>query len=244
MAQDHVLDSPGNALYPDIPPMRTPSLAFVYRLVAKMHPTNGYDIDNIQGTGVSRSIGHIQSGTVRGPEIEGIVVEDSGADWAERIHSKKVRVFVPSLYSTNNHQIYYKLDARYAIKTSDGHHIFVQARGLFRPGPGVEFDFEDSVDASYSQDQVEYFTHITFEAAGDGPYNWMNGIVAIGALQSFEGAAVIDLGRAVAANLPQTRLIADFLPEIPYAFGREERLLKSCAGLNNQDRHGKQMSAF
>ncbi|KAF5004857.1 hypothetical protein FDECE_8639 [Fusarium decemcellulare] len=155
--------SPGNELYPEIPPMKAPSLEFVYRLVAKMHPTEDYEIENIQGTGVSRSIGHIQSGTVRGPEIEGIVMENSGADWAERIHSKK---------------IYYKLDARYTIRTSDGHHVFVQARGLFRPGPGVE-----------------YFTHITFEAAGGGPYNWMNGIVAIGALQSFQGAAVIDCWR-------------------------------------------------
>ncbi|KAF4457846.1 hypothetical protein FALBO_15119 [Fusarium albosuccineum] len=134
--------SPGNELYPEIPPMRAPSLEFVYRLVAKMHPTDDYEIENIQGTG-----------------------------------------------------IYYKLDARYTIRTLDGHHVFVQARGLFRPGPGVNFDFEDSMEVNYSQDQVEYFTHITFEAAGGGPYNWMNGIVAIGALQSFQGAAVIDCWR-------------------------------------------------
>ncbi|KAK7416362.1 hypothetical protein QQZ08_012019, partial [Neonectria magnoliae] len=47
------------------------------------------------------------------------------------------------------------------------HHIFAQARGLFRSGPGVAFDFEDSLNASYLQDQVEYFTHIMFEAAGN-----------------------------------------------------------------------------
>lgn len=70
--------------------MRAPSLEFVYRLDAKMHPTDGYDISNVMGTGVSRSIGHIQSGTVKGPGIEGVVVENSGADWAEQIHSKKV----------------------------------------------------------------------------------------------------------------------------------------------------------
>ncbi|KAF4442957.1 Outer membrane protein, beta-barrel [Fusarium austroafricanum] len=172
--------SPGNALYPDMPSMRAPGLEFVYRLVAKMHPTNGYDLENIQGTGVTRSIAHIKSGTVKGPGIEGIVVEDSSADWAEQIHSIK---------------IYYKLDARYTIKTNDGHHIFVQARGLFRPGPGIEFQQPDSIDVDYTQDEVEYFTHITFEAAGNSPYNWMNGIVAIGALQSFQGAAVIDCWR-------------------------------------------------
>lgn len=86
-----VQDSPGNKLYPEVPRMRSPHLEFVYRLVAQMHPTDGYDIENVQGTGVSRSIGHIQSGTVRGPGINGIVVENSGADWAERVHSKKVR---------------------------------------------------------------------------------------------------------------------------------------------------------
>ncbi|KAF5675083.1 hypothetical protein FCIRC_7556 [Fusarium circinatum] len=172
--------SPGNQLYPDMPAMRAPGLEFVYRLVAKMHPTNGYDIENIQGTGITRSIAGIESGTVRGPGIEGTLVENSGADWAEQVHSKK---------------IYYKLDARYTIKTNDGHHIFVQARGLFRPGPDIEFSQPDSIDVDYTQDEVEYFTHITFEAAGNSPYNWMNGIVAIGALQSYGGAAVIDCWR-------------------------------------------------
>ncbi|EWY82536.1 hypothetical protein FOYG_14624 [Fusarium oxysporum NRRL 32931] len=172
--------SPGNQFCPDMPAMRAPGLEFVYRLVAKMHPTNGYDIENIQGTGVTRSIAGIESGTVKGPGIEGTLVENSGADWAEQVHSKK---------------IYYKLDARYTIKTNDGHHIFVQARGLFRPGPGIEFSQPDSIDVDYTQDEVEYFTHITFEAAGNSPYNWMNGIVAIGALQSFGGAAVIDCWR-------------------------------------------------
>lgn len=71
--------------------MRAPHLEFVYRLVAKMHPTDKYEMENIQGTGVTRSVGHIQSGTVKGPGINGVVIENSGADWAQRIHSKKVR---------------------------------------------------------------------------------------------------------------------------------------------------------
>ncbi|KAI1028340.1 hypothetical protein LB503_002134 [Fusarium chuoi] len=163
--------SPGNQLYPDMPAMRAPGLEFVYRLVAKMHPTNGYDIENIQGTGITRSIAGIESGTVKGPGIEGTLVENSGADWAEQVHSKKV-----GSASTT-----YK---RRCI-----------ARGLFRPGPDIEFSQPDSIDVDYTQDEVEYFTHITFEAAGNSPYNWMNGIVAIGALQSFGGAAVIDCWR-------------------------------------------------
>lgn len=65
-------------------------MEFVYRLVANMDPANDYDIADIQGTGVTRSVAHIKSGTVKGPGIEGIVVENSGADWAERVHSQKV----------------------------------------------------------------------------------------------------------------------------------------------------------
>lgn len=82
--------SPGNDLYPDLPPMRAPHLEYVYRLVAQMHPVDHYEISNIQGTGISRSIGHIQKGTVKGPRINGVVVENSGADWAQRIHVKNV----------------------------------------------------------------------------------------------------------------------------------------------------------
>lgn len=47
---------------------------------------------------------------------------------------------------------------------------------------------------TFSQDEVEYFTHLTFETA-EGPYNWMNGIVAIGVMSSFEGQACIDCYR-------------------------------------------------
>ncbi|KAF5702088.1 hypothetical protein FGLOB1_9815 [Fusarium globosum] len=136
-----------------------------------MHPTNGYDIENIQGTGITRSIAGIESGTVKGPGIEGTLVENSGADWAEQVNSKKVGS---------------------ASTTYKRRWI---ARGLFRPGPGIEFSQPDSIDVDYTQDEVEYFTHITFEAAGNILYNWMNGIVAIGVLQSFGGAAVIDCWR-------------------------------------------------
>lgn len=71
--------------------MRAPHLEFVYRLVASMHPTDKYELENLQGTGITRSIGHIHKGTVHGPGIKGEVIENSGADWAQRIHTKKVR---------------------------------------------------------------------------------------------------------------------------------------------------------
>ena len=82
----------------------------------------------------------------------------------------------------------------YAIQTDDGHHVLVKANGIFRPGPGVEFDYGEGKEG-FTQDEVEYFTQINFEAAGDGPYNWMNGIVALGTMQMVGKKAVIDCWR-------------------------------------------------
>lgn len=86
--------SPGNTLTPDIPPMRLPHLEHVYRLVADMLPA-GYEIPNIKGTGESRSVVHIAGGTVTGPRIKGKVLENSGADWAVRVRSKRVSSAFP-----------------------------------------------------------------------------------------------------------------------------------------------------
>ncbi|KAK7720788.1 hypothetical protein SLS57_005326 [Botryosphaeria dothidea] len=166
--------SPGNTLTPDIPPMRLPHLEHVYRLVADMLPA-GYEIPNIKGTGESRSVVHIAGGTVTGPRIKGKVLENSGADWAVRVRSKR---------------IFYHLDARYAMLTDDGHHILVNAKGVFRLGPGVPDTGEE--EPTCSQDEAEYFSHLTYEAPGDSPYSWLNGIVAIGVMTIWENKVVID----------------------------------------------------
>lgn len=60
-----------------------------------------------------------------------------------------------------------------------------------------------------TQDDAEYFTHITFEAAGGGsPYDWMNSVIAVGVMTMFEGKPVIDCysltnfpGKGIAAHL-------------------------------------------
>lgn len=46
-----------------------------------------------------------------------------------------------------------------------------------------------------SQDEVEYFSHLTYEAPGDSPYNWMNNIVAVGVMIMWENKVVIDAYR-------------------------------------------------
>lgn len=68
--------------------MRLPHLEHEYRLIADMG--SGYEMPNMRGTGLTRSVGNIAGGTVAGPRITGKVLENSGADWATRVHSKKV----------------------------------------------------------------------------------------------------------------------------------------------------------
>ena len=88
-----------------------------------------------------------------------------------------------------------RLDARYLLRTSDGAHIMVDSRGLFRPGPGTEYskwpDFSGATPRVLTQDDVEFFTHITFQA-GVGKYNWLNGLVCIGALECVGERIVLD----------------------------------------------------
>lgn len=88
------------------------------------------------------------------------------------------------------HQVLSRLHAMYTLRTSDGHNILVKADGIFKEGPGGNFD--PSADMTATQDQVEYFTHIRFEAPGNSPYDWMNDVVAIGVMTMFEGKPIID----------------------------------------------------
>ncbi|KAI4597991.1 hypothetical protein KJ359_003799 [Pestalotiopsis sp. 9143b] len=170
-ATPHV-DSPGNSYSPaeqKIPKMRMPHLRFIYRIVANMS-SDTWAIPNVQQSGVTRMILPIKGGTVKGPRIQGEIIPDSGADWLERVLSR--------------------LHAMYTLRTSDGHNILVKADGIFKEGPGGNFD--PSADMTATQDQVEYFTHIRFEAPGNSPYDWMNDVVAIGVMTMFEGKPIID----------------------------------------------------
>lgn len=69
-----------------------------------------------------------------------------------------------------------KLDARYTVKTTDNHYLYIRANGLYRPGPGTEYAKRVAEDPQYrpppnvSQDEVEFFSHLRIEA-GVGPYN-------------------------------------------------------------------------
>ncbi|WYZ43291.1 hypothetical protein EsH8_VI_000990 [Colletotrichum jinshuiense] len=177
--------SPGNAFSPieiAVPPMRMPHLDFIYRIVCDMD-SNISEIHNVDKTDITRVVLPILSGSVKGPRIEGKIVERSGADWAERVGVDKV---------------FTRLHARYTLKTNDDIFILVDAEGIYRSGPGQK----EKPPSTVSQDEVEYFTHIKFEAPGRSPYNWMNSVVAIGVMTMFEGRPVIDCYRLT--NFPGT----------------------------------------
>lgn len=90
------------------------------------------------------------------------------------------------------------LNARYTLKTDDGHYVLVNAVGKVTAGPNNENQPRAAIkgaSVTMTQDDAEYFTHITFEAPGGSPYNWLNSIVAIGVMIMFEGKPVIDCYR-------------------------------------------------
>lgn len=89
------------------------------------------------------------------------------------------------------------LDARYTIKTDDGHHLYIRAHGLYRPGPGTKYACQVAENplirppATVTQDDVEFFSHLRIEA-GPGKYNWLNGLVCVGVMSCENDRILID----------------------------------------------------
>ncbi|KAL4994090.1 hypothetical protein BDV10DRAFT_197813 [Aspergillus recurvatus] len=172
-------DSPGNAYYPDSPPMRKPGFALLYRLECTMADEE-INVGAPHGPGVIRGTANITGGTFKGPKLEGTVLPLGGADWATVIEG--------------THSM--TLDARYTIKTTDGHYLFVQAHGLYRPGPRTEYARQVTANPqmpppkTVTQDDVEFFSHLRIEAAGE--YNWLNGLICVGVMSCEEDRIIID----------------------------------------------------
>lgn len=169
--------------------MRTPNLSFLYRLECNI--AEEINVGAAHGTGVNRSIMNILEDEIHGPKIKGKVLP-GGADWLTTIEG--------------THSM--TLDARYTVRTDDGHHIFVQAHGLYRPGPGTEYASDVEKNPSMepketvTQDDVEFFSHLRLEA-GDGPYNWLNGLVCTGVMCCTKNRIVIDV--YYLTNFPERR---------------------------------------
>ncbi|RAH74846.1 DUF3237 domain-containing protein [Aspergillus aculeatinus CBS 121060] len=173
--------SPGNAFYPETPPMRRPDLTYLYRLECDIDKDE-INLGPPHAAGVIRSIANIVGGTFKGPGgLSGTVLPLGGADWSTMIEG--------------THSI--TLDARYTAKTDDGHYLYIQAHGLYRPGPGTAYARQVAEDPlsrpppTVTQDDVEFFSHLRIEA-GPGKYNWLNGLVCVGVMTCVEDRIVID----------------------------------------------------
>jgi hypothetical protein len=70
--------------------MRMPHLEFIYRIVAEMDKGGVAPIEGVDSTEKTRLYLPIEGGTVHGPQIKGVIVHKSGADWAEVMNPKKV----------------------------------------------------------------------------------------------------------------------------------------------------------
>ncbi|KAJ4359847.1 uncharacterized protein N0V89_000403 [Didymosphaeria variabile] len=154
--------------------MRQPQFRFLYRMQCQVAKEE-FDVGAPHKTGWIRSIVNILSGQIRGPNIEAEILP-GGADWAQVVEG--------------THSM--KLDARYVAKTNDGHYLYIESAGLYRPGPGTAYAQSDQTQApprTVTQDDVEFFTRVRIEA-GQGPYNWLNGLVSFGVLVC-EGETIV-----------------------------------------------------
>ncbi|CZT15863.1 uncharacterized protein RCC_01701 [Ramularia collo-cygni] len=164
--------SPGNAYFTHVPNMRLPSMDFIYRLECEMSKDEQI-IGKSSVAQVSRAILPISGGTVLGPRISATILNTAGADWATTLAGDR----------------FYKLDARYTLKTDDGCLIYVKSKGIYHPG----HELQESPDSTeVHQSQADWFTRIQFEA-GAGPYEWLNYIFAVGVFSMHEGKIIIDV---------------------------------------------------
>lgn len=90
-----------------------------------------------------------------------------------------------------------RLNARYTLKTHDGHFIYVRSKGVFAPRT-EDLPARGGPPRTISQSQVDWFTRLQFDT-GPGPYSWMNGMFAIGVLSMHEGRINIDAYRVTNA---------------------------------------------
>ncbi|MCE7999698.1 MAG: DUF3237 domain-containing protein [Rhodobiaceae bacterium] len=110
-----------------------------------------------------RMIAHVEGGTFEGPKVKG-TMPASGGDWVLARADGSL-----------------KIDVRAALTTDDGHNIYVYYGGRIILPPEQMGALGDR-DAREALDPSTYYfrTNPLFEAAMDGPYAWLNHVVAVG----------------------------------------------------------------
>ena len=125
-------------------------------------------VQMIQDTpaGFGRGATYLDTGTIRGPHLNGRVVPQSGADWAQFRPDKVLG-----------------LDARYMLEADDGTLILMRNVGyLAGRAPDVlpriqKWMFEDGPEVPFEDYYLR--TAPTFEV-GAGPYDWLTRTVVFG----------------------------------------------------------------
>jgi hypothetical protein len=100
----------------------------------------------------------VKTGIVEGPRLNGIVVDHSGADWAN-VRSDGV----------------IELNAHYILEADDGTRIYIRNQGyVYRPlrAPGQGPDEAPSIPG--------YFRCTPYFRAPEGPHEWLNRTVIVG----------------------------------------------------------------
>ncbi|AWZ03273.1 hypothetical protein RHODOSMS8_03775 [Rhodobiaceae bacterium] len=111
----------------------------------------------------SRMIAHVEGGTFKGPRIKG-TMPASGGDWVLARADGSI-----------------KIDVRAALTTDDGHNIYTYYGGRIVMTPEQMGALGDRAAAEALDPSTYYFrTNPLFEAAMDGPYAWLNHVVAVG----------------------------------------------------------------
>ena len=77
-----------------------------------------------------------------------------------------------------------EIDARYTLRTDDGHAISVYNRGIVASHPD---------DADPARSTLYVRTTPSFEAPNESPYAWLNRSIFVGTLQSIRGPGTINV---------------------------------------------------
>lgn len=95
------------------------------------------------------------------------------------------------------------LESRYTIRTDDRINILVDAKGLASLDPSDSR--ADEAKPAGSRDRPQNFSRLTYSAPTSSPYDWMNSIVALGVMTTWDGKIVNDAYRVDTLSLEDAR---------------------------------------
>lgn len=151
------------SVFNDSSTFENPKLEFIFEV--ELQFTRVHSIPDTP-TGAGRGAVYVDSGIVRGPRLNGIVVPNSGGDWAE---------FRPDDVLAT--------DARYMLQADDGALILLRNNGfLWGRHPDTMQKIREWIFNNGPQvPEADYYlrAHPTFEVS-KGPHDWLMRHVVIG----------------------------------------------------------------